>query len=179
MLFPDSNLSSFWPIFFKLCVDIDIREEWFGIANGLISLINNRVTALDWCKNEFCLNIFRTNRWILIKFCICIDKYKIHVVPNARYFGQLLTELWPVIDVRILFMLNILWINLWISIKFCVCIRYFSAELCPLIDVRILFAFNILRTNWWILMKFCVCSTVTSTWNFPELFNRVVALDWC
>ena len=32
-LFPDSNLSSFWPIFFKLCMDIDIREEWFGIAN--------------------------------------------------------------------------------------------------------------------------------------------------
>ena len=26
--FPDSNLSSFWPIFFKLCMDIDIGEEW-------------------------------------------------------------------------------------------------------------------------------------------------------
>ena len=35
-------------------------------------------------------------------------------------FGQILTELWPLIDVRILFMLNILWINLWISIKFCI-----------------------------------------------------------
>ena len=49
--FPDSNLSSFWPIFFKLCMDIDIREEWFGIANGLISFINNRVMSTDWCKN--------------------------------------------------------------------------------------------------------------------------------
>ena len=29
MLFPDSNLSS---------MDIDIREEWFGIANGQIRL---------------------------------------------------------------------------------------------------------------------------------------------
>ena len=37
-------------------------------------------------------------------------------------FGQFLTELWPLIDVRILFMLNILWINLWISIKYCVSI---------------------------------------------------------
>ena len=37
-------------------------------------------------------------------------------------FGQFLTELWPLIDVRILFMLNILWINLWNSIKFCLCI---------------------------------------------------------
>ena len=26
--FLDSNLSSFWPIFFKLCMDIDIGEEW-------------------------------------------------------------------------------------------------------------------------------------------------------
>ena len=33
-------------------------------------------------------------------------------------FGWFLTEFWPLIDVRILFMLNILWINLWISFKF-------------------------------------------------------------
>ena len=45
--FPVSNLSSFRPIFLKLCMDIDIGEEWFGIANGLNSYINNRVTALD------------------------------------------------------------------------------------------------------------------------------------
>ena len=43
----DSNLSSFWPIFFKLCIDIDIREEWFEMANGLNSFINNRVMTLD------------------------------------------------------------------------------------------------------------------------------------
>ena len=42
--FPHSNLSSFWP----------------RIANGLNSFINNRVMALDWCKNVFFLNIFRT-----------------------------------------------------------------------------------------------------------------------
>ena len=86
--FPDSNLSSFWPIFFKLCKYIDIGEEWFGIANGLNLFINNRVMALNWCKNVFFLNIFRTNGWILIKFCLCIDKYKIHVVYNTK---QLLT----------------------------------------------------------------------------------------
>ena len=40
--FPDSNLSSVWPIFLKLCMDIDIREEWFGIANGLNAFINNK-----------------------------------------------------------------------------------------------------------------------------------------
>ena len=115
--FPESNLSSFWPILFKLCMDIDIREQWFEMAHGLNSMINNRVMALDWCKNVFFLNIFRTNGWILIKFHICIDIYKIHVVSNARYFWLILTELWLLIDVRILFMLNILWINLWIFIK--------------------------------------------------------------
>ena len=51
--FPDSNLSSFWPIFFKLCMDIDVREEWFGIANGLNSFINNKVMALGWCNMYF------------------------------------------------------------------------------------------------------------------------------
>ena len=34
-------------------------------------------------------------------------------------FGWFLTELWPLIDIRILFMLNILGINYWILIKFC------------------------------------------------------------
>ena len=82
--FPDSNLSGFWPIFFKLCMDMDIGEECFGIANGRNSFINNRIMILDWCKNVFFFKIFRTKGWILIKFCICIDIYKIYVVPNAR-----------------------------------------------------------------------------------------------
>ena len=43
--------------------------------------------------------------------------YLMHIV-----FGPSLTELWPLIDVRILFMLNILRINLCIAIKFCICI---------------------------------------------------------
>ena len=87
--FPDSNLSSIWPIFLKLCMNIDIGEEWFGIANELNLFINNRVMALDWCKNVFFLNIFRTNGWILINCCICIDKYKIGVVSNACYFWSI------------------------------------------------------------------------------------------
>ena len=167
MPFPDSNLSGFWLIFFKLCMDIDIGEEWFGIANGLNSFINNRVMAVHWCKNVFLLNNFRTNGWILIKFCICIDKYKIHVVCNARYFWSILTELWPLIDVRILFMLNILWINLWILYMhwywqdvhlddWTIFFIHFQ-QLWPLIDVEISFMLNILWTNWWILIKFCKC----------------------
>ena len=89
MSFPDSNLSSFWPIFFNFCTDIDIRKEWFWVADGLKSFINNRVMALDWCKNVFFLNIFRTNGWILIRFCVSIDKYKIHVLSNACSFWSI------------------------------------------------------------------------------------------
>ena len=124
-LFPDSNLSSFWPICFKPFIDIDIGEEWFGIANGLNLFINNRVMALDWCTYVFFLHIFRTNGWIFIQFCICIDKYKIHVVSNAHNFWSIFNIdlcYCPLIDSSILFLFNILWINLWISIKFCVCI---------------------------------------------------------
>ena len=33
-LFPLSILSIFLPIFFKLCIRVDIRKEWFGIVGG-------------------------------------------------------------------------------------------------------------------------------------------------
>ena len=42
------NFSTFLPIFFKLRIDIGIRE-WYGIASGKISFWNNRVMALDLC----------------------------------------------------------------------------------------------------------------------------------
>ena len=34
ILFPLSILSIFWSIFFKLCIRVDIRKEWFGIVDG-------------------------------------------------------------------------------------------------------------------------------------------------
>ena len=56
-LFPCSNFSTFLPIFFKLCIDIGIGEEWYGIASGLISYWNNRVMALDVCQKCFVLRL--------------------------------------------------------------------------------------------------------------------------
>ena len=41
--FPDDNLSKFQWIFIKLGICIDIVEIWFGIANGQISSIFERV----------------------------------------------------------------------------------------------------------------------------------------
>ena len=43
--FPISSI--FTRIFLQLCIGIDIEDEWFGIADELISFINNRVMALD------------------------------------------------------------------------------------------------------------------------------------
>ena len=58
----------------------------------------------------------------------------------------------------------------------------FSTELWPLIDVRISFFLDIFRNNEAILIKFCLCidiyDVVTNTHYFPELFNRVMTLDW-
>ena len=33
-LFPLSNLRSFLPIFFKLCILVDTGKDWFGILDG-------------------------------------------------------------------------------------------------------------------------------------------------
>ena len=120
--FSDSNLSSFWPIFFKRFNDIDIGEEWFGIANGLNSFINNRVWPLiDVKVCFFSVSSEQMDEfWYNFVYALIYTRsmlFRMHVI-----FGQFSTELWPFIDVRILFMLNILWINLWISSKFCICI---------------------------------------------------------
>ena len=53
--FQCSNFSTIWPIFFKLCIDIGVGEEWYGIASGLISFSNNRVMALDVVQKCFVL----------------------------------------------------------------------------------------------------------------------------
>ena len=50
-----ANSSTFWPIFVKLCIDIGIGKEWYGISSGLISFWKNRVMALDVCQKCFAL----------------------------------------------------------------------------------------------------------------------------
>ena len=44
--FPDDNLSKYQWIFTKLSVFIDIVEAWFGIVNGLILSVFDRVICL-------------------------------------------------------------------------------------------------------------------------------------
>ena len=69
-------------------MDIDIGEEWFGIANRLNLFIKkNRVMVLDPCKMCFfpSISAVQMDEFRVIKFCICIEIYKIHVLSNARY----------------------------------------------------------------------------------------------
>ena len=49
------------PIKTKFCKHIIINKIYFGIVNRCFSQIGNRVTALDYVKIWFLLNILRTN----------------------------------------------------------------------------------------------------------------------
>ena len=73
--FPCSNFSTFLPIFFKLCIDIGIGEEWYGIAIGIIfHSETTELWPLIYVQNAVLVNILRMNRRISIKFCICITQ---------------------------------------------------------------------------------------------------------
>ena len=73
--------------------------------------------------------------------------FLVHVI-----FGQFLTELWPLIDIRILFMFNILWNNLWILIKFCICIDIDKVDL----DDRTIFFVHFQQSYGpWLMSEFC------------------------
>ena len=97
--FPCSNFSTFLPIFFKLCIDIGIGEEWYGIASGIISFGNNTVMALDLCPKCILVSILRMNRRISIKFCMCRDNFiqtghgssigsKTEIKPNQKFHSE-------------------------------------------------------------------------------------------
>ena len=45
--FPAYILGIYRPIFFKLCIGVQIRKDCFGIEDGKISSNKYRVTALD------------------------------------------------------------------------------------------------------------------------------------
>ena len=143
-----------------------IQEPCFFFKARYFWFINNIVIALDWYKNVFFLNVFRSNGWILITVCIYIDIYKIHVVSNAHYFWSLLTESWPLSDIRILFMLNILWINLWISIKFCIIYWYWQNV--DLDDWKIFFIHFQPSYGPWLMPKFHLC--LISCWPIDEFW---------
>ena len=60
-------------------------EIFLNFSTELRPLIDSKISIF--------LNIIRNNEWILIKFCLCIDIYMIHVVTNTLYFLELFNEL--------------------------------------------------------------------------------------
>ena len=88
-------------------------------------------------------------------------------------FHEFIRELWPLIDVGILFPLNILRPNWWNLTKFfhiCIYIGKIQDGIIthlflqwPLIDVRISFRLNILRTPRWIWPNFAYALILTTS----------------
>ena len=76
-LFPDDNLSICKWIFTNLSACIDIVEIWFGIANGQISSIFDRVVCPRYVHISFPDNNFSKYQWIFTKLGTCIDNVKI------------------------------------------------------------------------------------------------------
>ena len=120
--FPDSNLSSFWPIFFKFCMEIDIREEWFGMAMDFFCQFWTALRPLFGVR--FFYAQYLVNWFVDFDQILYMHWYWQNVDLGwlNNMFCSFLTTLWPLIDFNILFMLNILWTNWWILIKFCKCI---------------------------------------------------------
>ena len=149
------------------------------------------------------LNILRTNQQTFAKFYTCIHFDKIYVgfLHVAVIFCLFVTELWPLIYVRILFPLNIFRTNEHNFTKLYIYIyigksrfgilpaifRKYVTELWPLIDVRISFLLNILRSNQQTFTKCYTCINfdkiyvgfVTYTCHFFIICNRAMALDLC
>ena len=93
--FQDNNLSKCQWIFTKLGVCIDIVEIWFGIANGHILSVFDRVnlSAHDTSIFLFQGNILCKSQWVFTKLDMCIDIVEIWL--HLDIFPQFLTELSP------------------------------------------------------------------------------------
>ena len=114
---------------------------------------SNRVMALDdwWYLSEFC---FRSISWEWIygiwpNFAYALILTRSRLGLLCIHFCKFITELWPLIDVRISFPLNILRTSWWNLTKFCIYI--------DIINIYI--------------------SIVTH--QFSKINNSVMVLDWC
>ena len=70
--------------------------------------------------------------------CIWSMLWLIHII-----FPNLSTELWPLIDCRIMFMLNILWNNCWIWSNLVVTLIFFCAKSCATTKISALAGYHV------------------------------------
>ena len=142
-----------------------LRTNWWTNFSGAFILTRSRLVflrvnfrkfitqlALDWCQN----------------------------FVSAQYLENNLMEFYQILHMSMHLMLMRSSMGL-LRVTF----RKFIWELWPLIDIRISFPLNILRTNWSNLTKFCTCIDIDKikdkivTRQFSQIYNRVIALDWC
>ena len=57
----------------SLGMHVDIKEIWFGIANGQISLIFDKLSACNTSEISFTNNNLSKYQWIFTKLGMCID----------------------------------------------------------------------------------------------------------
>ena len=107
--------------------------------------------ALDWCQNfvssqdlENELMEFDQN----FAYALILTRSRLGLF-RVNFFHKFITELWPLIDVRISFLLNVLRTNWWNLTKFWI---YIDTD------------------TIWIGIVSC---------QFSQTYYRVMALDWC
>ena len=95
--FLDNNLSKYQGIFTKLGLCIDIVEVWFGIANGQISSVFDRVICprhIHIFISGQSINLSKSQQ-IFTELEVCIDIVETWFGIAFGYISQFLTELSP------------------------------------------------------------------------------------
>ena len=98
--FPNNSLSKFQWIFTKLGRCIDIVQIWFGIANGQIMQIFDRVS--DTSIFLFSGENLSTYQWIFTKLSMCIDIVEIWFRIANEQISLFLIELSPHDKIKVL-----------------------------------------------------------------------------
>ena len=81
--FPCSNFSTFWPIFFKFCIDTSIGEEWYWIAWA--NFVLKQHSYGPWCMSKmFCASFPCSN---LSTFLPIFFKLGIELVSERSGMG--------------------------------------------------------------------------------------------
>ena len=162
----------------KLVYVLILTRCRFGWFNNSFRSFSTELWPLIDLEIPFMLNILWINWWILIKFCKCIgiDKIKVRTITIFFFFINFSTELWSLIDVKIMFHVRTYLVRLnWLSTEFCplidVKIICQSTEFCRLIDVKIM-----LQPNVWKQMR------IATTWPVIICLSsiyRVKAMESC
>ena len=109
--FPDDNLSKQQWIYTKIAICIDIKEIWFGVANGQISSNFYGVICPRHAHISFPDDNLSKYQWIFIKLAICIGIKEISFgiakwANFVKYLRSYLPETRPYFHFRMITLVN-------------------------------------------------------------------------